>query len=154
MNSYKIRNIMKTIIKNILLVDDSANDVTLIKVALKDAHLGNEIVVAEDGEEAIDFLYKRGKFADYSDDTPIFILLDIKLPLMSGIEVLRIIRADAAFKKVPIIMLTSSRDSQDLQDCYNSGANSFVVKPVNINDFMGVVKEVGQYWVVINEPPV
>jgi CheY-like chemotaxis protein len=145
---------MKTIIKNILLVDDSANDVTLIKAALKDTHFGNEIIVAEDGEEALDFLYRRGKFADYSGDNPIFILLDIKLPLMNGIEVLKIIRADEAFNKVPVIMLTSSRDSHDLQECYDSGANSFVVKPVNINDFMGVVKELGQYWVVINELPI
>jgi CheY-like chemotaxis protein len=145
---------MKTIIKNILLVDDSINDVTLIKAALKDANFGNEIIVAEDGEEALDFLYKRGKFADYLGGEPVFIFLDIKMPLMNGIEVLKIIRADAAFNKVPIIMLTSSRDSNDLNECYNSGANSFVVKPVNIKDFMGVVKELGQYWVVVNELPV
>ena len=144
---------MNTDIKNILLVDDSANDVTLIKAGLREAHFGNEIIVAEDGEEALDFLYKRGKFEGYTDDKPIFILLDIKLPLMNGIEVLKVIRADLSFNNVPIIMLTSSRDTNDLQDCYDSGANSFVVKPVNINDFMEVVKDVGQYWVVINEPP-
>lgn len=142
---------MKTIIKNILLVDDSANDVTLIKTALADAHFGNNIIVAEDGEEAIDFLYKRGKFANYDGDLPVFILLDIKMPLMDGIEVLKIIRSDVTFNKVPVIMLTSSRDTHDLQDCYDSGANSFVVKPVNIGDFMEVVKKLGQYWVVINE---
>ena len=145
---------MNTDIKNILLVDDSANDVTLIKAGLREAHFGNEIIVAEDGEEALDFLYKRGKFEGYTDDKPIFILLDIKLPLMNGIEVLKVIRADLSFNNVPIIMLTSSRDTNDLQDCYDSGANSFVVKPVNINDFMEVVKDVGQYWVVINEPPI
>ena len=145
---------MKTIIKNILLVDDSVNDVQLIKAALKDVHFGNEIIVAEDGEEALDFLYKRGKFTNYSGDEPIFILLDIKMPLMNGIEVLKIIRADPAFNKVPIIMLTSSRDSNDLKECYDNGANSFVVKPVNISDFMGVVKELGQYWVVVNELPI
>lgn len=144
---------MKTIIKNILLVDDSVNDVTLIKAALREARFGNEIIVAEDGEEALDFLYRKGKFADYTGEDPIFILLDIKLPLMNGIEVLKTIRNDTAFNKVPIIMLTSSRDSNDLEACYNSGANSFVVKPVNINDFMGVVKELGQYWVVVNELP-
>jgi CheY-like chemotaxis protein len=144
---------METTIKNILLVDDSANDVILIKSALKNAHFGNEIIVAEDGEEAIDFLYKRGKFGDYSGGTPVFILLDIKLPLMNGIEVLKVIRSDQAFKHIPVIMLTSSRDTADLKECYDNGANSFVVKPVNISDFMLVVKELGQYWVVINEIP-
>jgi two-component system response regulator len=145
---------MKTIIKKILLVDDSPNDVILIKDALEEAHFGNEIMVAEDGEEALDILYKKGKYSGYSDGKPIFILLDIKLPLMNGIEVLKAIRLDETFNDVPVIMLTSSRDSHDLQECYNSGANSFVVKPVNINDFMGVVKEVGQYWVVVNEPAI
>ena len=144
---------MKTIIKNILLVDDSVNDVTLIKAALADSHFGNDIIVAEDGEEAIDFLYKRGKFADYMGGLPVFILLDIKMPFMDGIEVLKIIRKDATFNNVPVIMLTSSRDTHDLQECYANGANSFVVKPVNINDFMEIVKELGQYWVVINELP-
>jgi CheY-like chemotaxis protein len=144
---------METIIRNILLVDDSANDVTLIKAALKDAHFGNEIIVAEDGEEAIDFLYRRGKFENYDGGNPVFILLDIKMPLMDGIEVLKTIRADKTFNHVPVIMLTSSRDTNDLQECYNNGANSFVVKPVNITDFLEVVKELGQYWVVINELP-
>jgi len=144
---------METIIKKILLVDDSVNDVTLIKAALKDAHFGNEIIVAEDGEEAIDFLYRKGKYAGYEGENPILILLDIKMPLMDGIEVLKIIRKDAAFNHVPVVMLTSSRDINDLQECYNNGANSFVVKPVNIDDFLGVVKELGQYWVLINELP-
>ena len=145
---------MKANIKTILLVDDSPNDVTLIKAALEDAHFGNDIIVAEDGEEALDFLYKKGKFANYAREEPVFILLDIKMPLMDGIEVLKIIRADASFNDIPVIMLTSSRDIRDLQDCYDNGANSFVVKPVNMNDFMEVVKELGQYWVVINERPV
>ena len=144
---------MKPTIQNILLVDDSANDITLIKSALEEAHLGNNIIVAEDGEEALDFLYKRNRFANYTGDAPVFILLDIKMPMMDGIEVLKIIRADEAFNKVPVIMLTSSRDIHDLQACYNIGANSFVVKPININEFMGAVKELGQYWVIINERP-
>ena len=144
---------MKTIIKNILLVDDSANDVQLVKAALADAHFGNDIIVAEDGEEALDFLFKRGKFAEYTGDLPIFILLDIKMPMMDGIEVLKTIRGNATFNKVPVIMLTSSRDEHDLQECYDNGANSFVVKPVNIADFMVVVKDLGHYWVVINELP-
>lgn len=144
---------METIIKKILLVDDSPNDVQLIKAALEDAHFGNNIIVAEDGEEALDYLYKRGKYIGNTDNDLVFILLDIKMPMLDGIEVLKIIRADEAFNKVPIIMLTSSRDSHDLKDCYDNGANSFVVKPVNINEFISVVKELGQYWVVINERP-
>jgi len=144
---------MEAIIRNILLVDDSENDVKLITSALRDANFGNEIIVAEDGEEALDFLYTRGKFADYTGGNPIFVLLDIKMPMLDGIEVLKIIRADDKFKDVPVIMLTSSRDSHDLQECYNNGANSFVVKPVNINDFIGVVKELGHYWVIVNELP-
>jgi two-component system response regulator len=144
---------MNPTIKNILLVDDSENDVKLIKAVLQEAHLGNDIIVAEDGVEALDFLYKRGKFSNSIIEDPIFILLDIKMPLMDGIEVLKIIRSDVKFKMIPIIMLTSSRDSHDLQECYNNGANSFVVKPININEFVGVVKEIGQYWFIINEFP-
>lgn len=142
---------MKTIIKSILIVDDSANDIVLIKSALANANFGNEIVIAEDGVEALDYLYKRGKFANINSSEPIFILLDIKMPLMDGIEVLKAIRKDAQFNSTPIIMLTSSRDSSDLKTCYDHGANSFVVKPVSINDFLNVVKEIGQYWVVVNE---
>jgi len=141
---------MKTPYKSILLVDDSQNDVVMIKASLQNARLGNNITVAEDGEEALDFLYKRGKFAEYSGDHPVLILLDIKMPLMNGIEVLKIIRSDPKFNKIPVIMLTSSSDIHDLQNCYDNGANSFVVKPVNISDFMNVIKQVGQYWVVVN----
>ncbi|MCB8999110.1 MAG: response regulator [Bacteroidales bacterium] len=145
---------MESRIKNILLVDDSANDVTLIKSALHATHLANEISVAENGEEALDFLYKRGNYVNRKDDNPIFIILDIKMPLMDGIEVLTAIRSDASFNKVPVIMLTSSRNESDLQKCYDLGANSFVVKPIEINDFMRVVREIQQYWVIVNEPAI
>lgn len=137
--------------KNILLVDDNHNDITLMIKAFREAHFGNEIIVAEDGEEALDFLYKQGKFADYQGDYPVFILLDIKMPLLNGIEVLKLIRKDHSFDKIPVIMMTSSRDTRDLEECYENGANSFVVKPVNIRDFIDVVKNVGQYWIVVNE---
>jgi len=137
--------------KNILLVDDDHNDVTLMINALREAHFGNEIIVAEDGEEALDFLYKRAKFADYQGDYPVFILLDIKMPLLNGIEVLKLVRKDRSFDNIPVIMITSSRDTHDLDECYENGANSFVVKPVNISNFIDVVKKVGQYWIVVNE---
>lgn len=137
--------------KSILMVDDDINDVTLMVNALREAHFGNEIIVAEDGEEALDFLYRQGKFADYQGDLPIFILLDIKMPMLNGIEVLKLIKKDRSFDKIPVIMMTSSRDTRDLDECYENGANSFVVKPVNISDFIDVVKKVGQYWIVVNE---
>ena len=142
---------MNLTLKTILLIDDDVNDVTLIKTALKEANFGNEIVVAEDGEVGLDLLYRRGKFSDYNAELPIFILLDIKMPMMDGIEVLKIIREDHLFDKIPVVMMTSSRDVHDLEECYKYGANSFVVKPVNIIDFIRVVKDVGQYWGVINE---
>jgi two-component system, response regulator len=145
---------MNTIIKNILLVDDSPNDVTLIKSALISTNLAINIIEAEDGEEALDYLYKRGKFVNHSNDDLIFILLDIKMPMMNGIEILKIIRSDASFNKIPVIILTSSLDSVDMQACYDNGANSFVVKPVNMDDFIKVIKDLGQYWVVINERPI
>jgi len=140
-------------LRNILLIDDDINDVTLMKSALKESHFSNEIIVAEDGEVGLDLLYRRGKFANYTGEFPVFILLDIKMPLMDGIEVLKIIRKDPLFDNIPVVMMTSSRDVRDLEECYKYGANSFVVKPVNITDFIRVVKEVGQYWGVVNERP-
>lgn len=142
---------MNLTLKNILLIDDDINDVTLMKTALKESHFSNEIIVAEDGEVGLDLLYRRGKFSDYKGELPAFILLDIKMPMMNGIEVLKIIREDHLFDKIPVVMMTSSRDVRDLDECYKYGANSFIVKPVNITDFIRVIKEVGQYWGVINE---
>jgi CheY-like chemotaxis protein len=144
---------MEPIIKNILLVDDSSNDVTLIKAALQKLHFDNKIIVAEDGEEAIDFLYKKGIFTEIQDNSLAFILLDIKMPLLNGLEVLKIIRNDAAFNKIPIVMLTSSRNINDIQECYNLGANSYVVKPINYDEFIKVVVDIGNYWCTINEKP-
>jgi len=144
---------MESSFRSILLVDDDPNDVTLIKSALEEVHFGNQIVVAEDGEEAVDYLFHRGRYIDCTDSLPVFILLDIKMPIMDGIDVLKIIRNNPSFDYVPVIMMTSSRDTSDLEECYKCGANSFVVKPVNIVEFIKVVKEVGKYWVVINEIP-
>lgn len=137
--------------QKILLIDDDRNDITLMIKALSDANLGNEIIVAEDGEEALDFLYKRGTYEGDTSGLPVLILLDIKMPFMSGIEVLKLIRSDSLFDRIPVVMLTSSQDKRDLEKCYEHGANSFVVKPVKISDFINVVKNVGQFWVVVNE---
>jgi CheY-like chemotaxis protein len=144
---------MNTEIKTILIVDDSRNDIELTIAALTEKNLANDIVVAEDGVEAIDFLYKRGKFAGYPNGIPAVILLDIKMPRMNGIEVLAYIRSVPEFKFIPVIMVTSSAEEKDLVESYKLGANSYVVKPVDIVQFIDAIKVLGQYWAVINQPP-
>ncbi len=143
---------MKTEIRRILIVDDSLKDVELIISALTENNLGNEIDVAEDGEEALDYFYKRGIFS-HIVKLPAVVLLDIKMPKMNGIEVLKHIRSKSRFKGVPVIMLTSSSEEKDLANCYKLGANSYVVKPVDVSKFMSAIKSVGHYWVVTNQPP-
>ena len=143
---------MKTEIKRILIVDDSPKDVELAIAALSENNMANEIIVAEDGEEALDYLYKRGKFID-QHGFPAVILLDIKMPKMNGIEVLRHIRNDSKFKLIPVIMVTSSGEEKDLVESYKLGANSYVVKPVDFNQFMEAIKILGQYWAIVNQSP-
>ena len=140
-------------VKRILIVDDSPNDVELTIAALAENNLANEIVVAEDGEEALDYLYKRGKFATYGNGNPLIILLDIKMPKMDGLEVLKHIRSEPEFKLISVIMVTSSREEKDLVESYNLGANSYVVKSVDIVQFISAIKTLGQYWIVVNQPP-
>ena len=144
---------METEIKTILIVDDSRNDIELAIAALSEKNLANEVVVAEDGVEALDFLCKRGKFSGYKSGNPVVILLDIKMPRMNGIEVLKHIRQDSKFKLIPVIMVTSSAEEKDLVESYKLGANSYVVKPVDIVQFIDAIKVLGQYWAVINQPP-
>jgi CheY-like chemotaxis protein len=143
---------MKTELRRILIVDDSQKDVELTIAALSENNLANEVVVAEDGVEALDYLYKRGKFAK-EDGLPAVILLDIKMPRMSGIEVLTHIRSNLKFKLIPVIMLTSSLEEKDLVESYKLGANSYVVKPVDVTQFISAIKVLGQYWGVVNQPP-
>jgi len=143
---------MNAEVKRILIVDDSQKDVELTIAALAEKNLANEVDVAEDGEEALDYLYKRGKFSNITGN-PAVILLDIKMPKMDGIEVLKHIRANPEFKFVPVIMVTSSREERDLVESYKLGANSYVVKPVDITQFIDAIKVLGQYWAVINQPP-
>jgi len=143
---------MNAKVKKILIVDDSPNDVELTISALAEGQVANEVIVAEDGVEALDYLYKRGKFVD-EKGMPVVILLDIKMPRMNGIEVLKHIREDVNFKLIPVIMLTSSREERDLVESYELGANSYVVKPVDIVQFIDALKVLGQYWVVINQLP-
>jgi len=141
-----------TDIKRILIVDDSPKDVELTIAALAEKNLANEVIVAEDGEEALDYLYKRGKFVN-TVGLPAVILLDIKMPKMNGIEVLRHIRSSPEFQFIPVIMVTSSREEKDLVESYKLGANSYVVKPVDIVQFIDAIKVLGQYWAIVNQPP-
>jgi len=144
---------MNAEVKRILIVDDSPKDVELVIAALGEKNLANEVDVAEDGEEALDYLYKRGKYCSRGYGNPAVILLDIKMPKMNGIEVLKHIRAEPKFKAIPVIMVTSSREEKDLVESYKLGANSYVVKPVDIVQFIDAIKTLGQYWVVINQLP-
>ncbi len=143
---------MKALVKRILIVDDNPKDVELTISALAEKNLANEVIVAEDGVEALDYLYRRGKYEN-EKSYPAVILLDIKMPRMDGIEVLKRIRSDPKFKLLPVIMVTSSLEVRDLVESYKLGANSYVVKPVDIVQFIDAIKVLGQYWAVINEPP-
>lgn len=143
---------MNAKVKTILIVDDNPKDVELAISALAEKNLANEVIVAEDGVEALDYLNKRGKFSNVKGN-PAVIMLDIKMPLMNGIELLKHIRSNPKFRLIPVIMVTSSREERDLIESYNLGANSYVVKPVDIVQFIDAIKVLGQYWAVINEPP-
>ena len=144
---------MKAEVRKILIVDDSPKDVELTIEALGEKNLANGIDVAEDGVEALDYLYKRGKFEGHESGNPAVILLDIKMPRMNGIEVLKHIRAEPKFKFIPVITFTSSREEKDLVESYRLGVNSYVVKPVDIVQFIEAIKALGLYWTVINQPP-
>ena len=143
---------MKTF-KRILLAEDDPKDVELTVNALNEHNLANDILVVRDGAEALDYLYRRGAFAQEPDGNPIIILLDLKMPKMDGIQVLRQIKSDKNLQTIPVVILTSSRESHDLQICYQLGVNAYVVKPVKFADFVEAVKEIGVFWVLINEPP-
>ena len=142
-----------TKLRPILLAEDNLKDVELVLAALKKDHLANEVVVARDGAEALDYLYRRGNFRAREDGLPIAIFLDLKMPKIDGLEVLRQIKGDEALKVIPIVMLTSSREEADLVRSYQLGANAYVVKPVGFQQFVDAIKQMGMFWAVINEPP-
>jgi CheY-like chemotaxis protein len=140
-------------VRKILLVEDNANDVELTLAALNEYHLVNDVDVVRDGEEALDYLYKRGKYESRETQEPAVVLLDLKLPKVDGLEVLEKIKADDNLKTVPVVMLTSSREEQDLVRSYQLGVNAYVVKPVEFGEFMNALKELGLFWAVINQLP-
>lgn len=142
-------------LKRILIVDDSPRDTELALDALESNKLANEIVCLRDGAEALDYLYHRGEFADRKGGRPAVVLLDLKMPRVDGMEVLRQIKGDPHLKSIPVVMMTSSREEQDLVKSYDLGVNGYVVKPVNFQEFVESVKLVGAFWAVLNEiPPV
>lgn len=144
---------MSSELKRILLVEDTPEDVELTLSALADNRLANEVVVVGDGEEALDYLYSRGAYRLRAPGHPAVVLLDLKLPKVSGLEVLEVVKQDPGLKTIPVVMLTSSREDKDLEAAYRFGVNAYVVKPVKFHDFVAALKELGVFWAVINEPP-
>ena len=142
-----------TTLKRILLVEDDANDVELTLTALDEYNLANEVAVVRDGRQALDYLYCSDEFATRSADNPAVILLDLKLPKIDGLEVLRQIRSEERLKLIPVVVLTSSHEERDKLTSYGLGVNAYVVKPVDFHQFVNAVKELGVFWAVINEPP-
>jgi CheY-like chemotaxis protein len=140
-------------IKNILLVEDDAQDAELTLAALEENHLANKVAVVDDGEKALDYLFRRGEFKLREGGNPILVLLDLKMPKVSGLEVLKAIKADPHLKTIPVVVLSSSRERQDVTECYKHGVNAYVVKPVDFAEFVKAVNQLGIFWAIINEPP-
>jgi CheY-like chemotaxis protein len=137
----------------ILLAEDSVNDVELTLAALRENHVLNEIAVTSDGEETLDYLYRRNRYHGRGDVNPALILLDLKMPKLDGLDVLRQIKGDHLLRTIPVVILTSSREEEDLLRSYDLGVNAYVVKPVEFSEFVEAVKTIGAFWAVVNEPP-
>jgi CheY-like chemotaxis protein len=140
-------------IGRILIVEDDAKDVELTLTALEEYNLTNEVVVTHDGEQALDYLYCRGEYKTRSRDNPAVMLLDLKLPKVDGLEVLKQIKADERLRIIPIVVLTSSKEEKDMVASYRLGVNAYVVKPVDFHEFVNAIKELGVFWAIINEAP-
>jgi CheY-like chemotaxis protein len=140
-------------LKSILLAEDNPQDAELIMEALTEHKLVNRVTVVKDGVEAMEYLQREGKYKGRTPDNPAVVVLDIKMPRMDGIEVLRAIRSDPTLKLIPVVMLTSSREEQDLIRSYELGSNAYVVKPVKFSDFIAAVKQLGIFWAILNELP-
>jgi CheY-like chemotaxis protein len=142
-----------TSLGRILIVEDDPRDVELTLTALEEYKLANEVVVTRDGEEALDYLYRRGKFVNRVSDNPAVMLLDLKLPKVDGLEILQKIKSDEHLRMIPVVVLTSSHEESDVVASYKFGVNAYVVKPVDFHEFVNAVKELGVFWAVINESP-
>lgn len=142
-----------TPLKRILLVEDNPRDAEIALRGLNEYNLANEVMHLHDGVEALDYLYRRGEFADRESGHPALVMLDLKMPRLDGMDVLRQVKGDPALRTIPIVVMTSSREEPDLERAYELGANAYVVKPVKFKEFIDAVKQVGSFWAVINEPP-
>ena len=140
-------------LKPILLVEDNPHDLELTLIALEKSQLANEVIVVRDGAEALDYLYARGDYAERQKGNPAVVLLDLKLPKVDGIEVLREVRTTPELRGLPVVMLTSSREEQDLIRSYELNVNAYVVKPVDFKEFVRAISDLGIFWAVLNEPP-
>jgi two-component system response regulator len=139
--------------KTILLVEDNPSDADLTRRALSKGHISNDLVVAEDGQDALDYLRGEGAyFGRAVSETPSVILLDLKLPKVSGLDVLRVVRADARLRRIPVVILTSSKEEEDASTGYDLGVNSYVRKPVDFKEFQEAIASLGLYWLILNEP--
>ena len=139
--------------KRILLAEDNLDDIELTLRVLAEYHLANTVDVVRDGVEALDYLFRRGRFADRPPGNPALLLLDNKMPRVDGLEVVRRVKADERLKTIPVVMLTSSREQGDLFKSYELGVNAYVIKPVDFYDFVNAVRELGGFWGIVNEPP-
>jgi CheY-like chemotaxis protein len=142
-----------TDVRTILMAEDSPNDVELSLAALRENHLMNEVVVTRDGAETLDYLYRRSAFQSRTGGNPALLLLDLKMPKVDGLEVLRQVKNDPQLRTIPVVVLTSSREEEDLVRSYNLGVNAYVVKPVEFTEFLTAVKTIGAFWAIVNEPP-
>ena len=140
-------------IKSILLVEDDPQDVELTLAALEEYHLANKVAVVDNGAEALDYLYHRGRFKNRAGGNPIVVVLDNKMPKVSGLEVLRAIKQDPRTRPVPVVVMTSSREQRDMVEGYRLGVNSYIQKPIDFDQFQTIIRDLGYYWLVVNRSP-
>jgi CheY-like chemotaxis protein len=140
-------------LRQILIAEDNAADLELTMAALKASRFANPMDTVRDGAEALDYLLRQGRYADRTSGDPLFVLLDLKMPKVDGLEVLRVIKSDERVRRIPVVMLTSSREEGDLVRSYDLGVNAYVVKPVEFGEFLAAVKELGTFWALLNEAP-